>query len=90
MREAERWLDAEAYFEEQWQWSSGGLHQEYLCQMMFHHAAATGKHEHDCAVCWGRLEPLVEPGMEGESNVMELTRPDSSWEDIADLYCDVY
>ena len=90
VRETKRWLDAEAYLEEQQQWSSGRVHQEYLCQMMFHHAAATSKHELDCAVYWGRQELSVEPGMEGESTVMELARPDSSWEDIVDLYCTVF
>ena len=58
--------------------------------MMFHHAAATSKHRHDCAVCWGRQEPLAEPGTEEESSMMELARPDSSWEDIMDLYYNVY
>ena len=86
MREAKRQLDARAYLKKQW--SSGGLHQEYLHQMMFHHAAVTGKHDH--VVCWGRQEPLAEPGMAEEMTVMELARPDSPWEDIADLYCDVY
>ena len=87
---AERQLDAMAYLKEQWQWSSVRLYQEYLCQMIFHHAAATSKHGHKHAVCWGRQEPSAESGMEGESAMIQLTRPDSSWEDIADLYCDVY
>ena len=91
VREAKRQLDAEAYLEEQWQWTSGRLHQEYLCQMMFHHATATGKSEHDHAIChWGRWEPSAEWDVEREPTVMELFWPDSSWEDIADLYHDVY
>ena len=56
---------------------------------MFHHATATSKHEHDCAICQGRWEPSVEWGMEGEPTVMELIQPDSSQEDIVDLYHDV-
>ena len=51
VREAKKWLDAEAYLEEQLQWTSSGLYQEYLCQMMFHHATVTGKSEHNCAIC---------------------------------------
>ena len=90
MREAKRQLDTKAYLEEQQQWSSGRLHQEYLHQMMFHHAAATSKHEHDHTICWGRLEPSSEQGMERESTAMELAQPDSSWKDIADLYHNVY
>ena len=61
-----------------------------LCQMMFQHAAATNKHEHNHAICWGRWEPLVGWSKEGESTMMELARCDSSWEDIANLYCNVY
>ena len=48
------------------------------------------QHEHDHAICQDRQEPLAEQGMEGESTMVELTRPDSSWEDIVDLYHDVY
>ena len=58
--------------------------------MIFHHAAATSKYEHDHAVCWGRWELLAEPGTEEEPTTVELIRPDSFWEDIADLYQDVY
>ena len=60
VREAERQLDTEAYLKEQWQRTSDGLCQEYLCQMMFHHAAATGKSEHNHAICQDRWEPSVE------------------------------
>ena len=66
VREAKRQLDAEAYLKEQWQWTSGRVHQEYLHQIMFHHATATSKHEHDYAVCWGRQETSAEPGTEEE------------------------
>ena len=90
MREAERWLDAKAYLKEQWQWTSGRLHQEYLCQMMLHHAAATGKSEHNHAIHQGRWEPSAEQDVEREPTAMELFQPDSSQEDIADLNCDVY
>ena len=90
VREAERQLDTEAYLEELWQWTSSGLHQEYLCQMMFYHATTAGKSEHDCAICWGRQKPLAEWDMEREPTVMELVWPDSSQEDIEDLYHNVY
>ena len=90
VREAERWLDAEAYLKEQWWWTPGRLHQEYLCQMMFHHANFTSKSEHNCAICWGRWEPSVEWNVEREPTMMELFQPDSSQEDIADLYCNFY
>ena len=57
---------------------------------MFHHAAATSKHKHDCAICWGRWKPPAEWSMEGELTAMKLIQPDSSWEDTADLYHNVY
>ena len=88
VKEAKRQLDAEANLKEQWQWTSSRLQQEYLCQMMFHHA--TGKSEQDCAICWGRWEPSAEQDVEREPTTMELFWPDSSQEDIVDLYCDVY
>ena len=90
VREAKRHLDTKAYLMEQWQWASGGLQQEHLCQMMFHHAAATNKSEHNHAIHWGRQEPSAEWDVERKSTTMELMQPDSSQEDIAGLYCKVY
>ena len=89
VREAERWLDTEAYLKEQLQWTSSGLHQKYLCQMMFHHAAVTSKIEHNCAICQGRWEPSAEWDMEAEHQptTMELIQPDSSREYITEIYC---
>ena len=58
--EAKRQLDTVAYLKEQKQWSFSMLHQEYLCQMMFHYAAATGKHEYNHAIHCARWEPSVE------------------------------
>ena len=59
VREAERQLDADAYFEEHQWWAPGGLHQEFLYQQMFLHAAATIQSEHDQAICWGRREEHI-------------------------------
>ena len=53
---------------------------------MFHHAAATGKGEHNQAICWGRWEPSAERDVEREPTAMELVQSDSSLEDTADLY----
>ena len=74
VREAERQLDAKAYLKEQLQWTSSGLHQEYLHWMMFHHVTATGKSEHKCTICPGRQEPLAEWDVEAEHQptAMEL------------------
>ena len=58
VREAEWWLDADAYLDEQQQWAPGRLHHEYLCQQMFSHAAMTSRSEHICAICQGQREPL--------------------------------
>ena len=57
---------------------------------MFHHTTVTSKSKHDHAICWDRQEPSVEWGVERELTTIELFQPDSSWEDIADLYHDVY
>ena len=57
---------------------------------MFHQATATSKSKHDHAICQGRWEPSVEQDVEREPMAMELIWPDSSWEDIVDLYHDVY
>ena len=57
---------------------------------MFHHCPATGKSEHNCAICQGWWDPSVEWDVEREPTMMQLVQPDSFWEDIADLYCEVY
>ena len=57
---------------------------------MFHHAASTSKSGHHCAIHWSRWEPYMEWDLMVESTVIDLVWPDSSQEDIADLYCDVY
>ena len=90
VREAERWLDVNAYLKEQQQWAPGGLHHENLCQQMFLHDAATSQSEHDCTICWGRRKPSSKWDLGAEPTAMELVCPDSTWEDIEDLYWDVY
>ena len=57
---------------------------------MFLHATATSWSKHDHAIHQGRREPLVEQDLGVEHTAMELICPDSTWEDIADLYQDVY
>ena len=71
-------LDTEAYLEEQLQGTSSEFHKEYLHQMMFHHATATDKSEHDHALCQCRWEPLAEWNVEAEHQptAVELTWPD--------------
>ena len=67
-----------------------GSTKNIYAKWLFHHATATGKSEHDYAICWGRWEPSAEWDVEGEPTVMELVWPDSSWKDAAELYHDVY
>ena len=90
VREVEQQLDADAYLGEQWQWVPSRLHHKYLCQQMFLHAAATGQSEHDYAIHWGQREPSPEWDLGVEPTTMELICPNSTQEDIEDLYWDVY
>ena len=60
VREAEWWLDASAYLEEQQQWAPSGLHHEYLHQQIFSCTATTSQSEYNHAICWGWREPLPE------------------------------
>ena len=57
---------------------------------MFLHGAATGQSEHDCTICWGQREPLPKWDLGVEPTAMELIHPDSTQEDIKDLYWDMY
>ena len=66
------------------------LHHEYLCQQMFLHAAATDWSKHNCTICLGRREPSPKHDLGVEPTTMELVCPDSTQEDIEDLYQDVY
>ena len=86
-------MDADVYPQEQW-WvgTHGRLHHEYLCQQMFLHATVTGQSEtHDYAICWGQREPSPKWDL-GVQNLpaMEPICPNSTWEDIEDLYQDMY
>ena len=90
VREAEWWLDADAYLQEQRQWAHGKLHCEYLCQQMFLHAAVTGGSEHNCAICQGQREPSPKQDVGVEPTAMELVIPNPMHQDIEDLYQDIY
>ena len=57
---------------------------------MFLHATATSQSEHDCAICWGRREPSAEWDLRVEPTAMELISPDSTREEITELYQDTY
>ena len=90
VREAEWWLDADAYLKEQWHWAPGGFRHEYLYQQMFSHATMTSQSKYDHAICWGQRKPLPEWDLGMEPTTMELVFPNSTWEEIGDLYQDVY
>ena len=66
------------------QWLPGSLHCKSLFQQMFLHATAMGQNEHGHAICWGWRYLGV------ESTAMELVGPNSTCQDIEDLYQDVY
>ena len=85
MREAEWWLDADAYLQEQWQWAHGSLHHEYLCQQMFLHATMTGQSEYEHAICWGWWGPSPKQDLGAEPTAMELVGLTSMYQDIKDL-----
>ena len=57
---------------------------------MFLHTTATGQREHDCAIHLGWRELLPKWDLGAEPTAMALIYPDSTWEDIEDLYWDVY
>ena len=57
---------------------------------MFSHAAMTGQSKYDHAICWGWREPSPEGDLGAEPTAMELVCPDSTQDDIGDLYQDVY
>ena len=40
------------------------------------------------AICWGRREPSAERDLRVEPTAMELVSPDSTWEEITELYWD--
>ena len=90
VREAERQLNTDAYLEEHQQWVPSGLHCQFLLQRMFLHASARGWREYDHGVCWGRWEPSVERDLEVEPFAIELIDPESTREEIAEIYHNVY
>ena len=90
MREAEQWLDTNAYLEEQWHWATGELHCEYLYQQIFSHTAVTDQCSYNHAIHQGQREPSLEWDLGAEPTAMELICPYSTQEEIGDLYQDVY
>ena len=90
MREAEWWLDTDAYLEEQRWWIHSRTHCEYLCQQMFLHATVTSQSEHEHATCWGQRELLHKWDLRAETNAIELVSPNSTCQGIKDLYLDAY
>ena len=49
-----------------------------------------GQREYDHAICQGRWEPSVEQDLEVEPSAIELVSPESTREEIAEIYCNVY
>ena len=54
------------------------------------HATITGKSEHDCTIHLGQREPSPERDLGAEPTAMELAGPESTCQDIEDLYWDMY
>ena len=90
VREAERQLDADAYPTECEQWVLFGLQHDFLLHRMFVHAMATGQQEHDHAIHHGRWEPSPVWDLGMEPSMVELIYANSTREEIAKIYQDVY
>ena len=54
------------------------------------HAVATGRKEHDQAICQGWQQPSLEQDLEAKSSAIELIGPRSTREEIWGVYNDVY
>ena len=78
------------YLQEHQSLVPSGLHHQFLLQRMFLHVEAMGQREYNCAICLGRWEPSVEQDMKAEPSAIELVSPDSTREEIAEIYHDVY
>ena len=46
--------------------------------------------ENDCAICHSRWEPSAEQDLEAEPSTIELIYPDSTREEIAEIYHNMY
>ena len=90
VREADRGLDADVYLEEHHWWAPCGLCCQFLLQRMFLHAAATGQKEYDHTFNQGCQEALLEEDLEAEPSAIQLICPESTREETAEIYWDVY
>ena len=78
------------YLQEHPWWVPGGLHHQFLLHSMFLHAEATGQREYDHAISQGRWEPSAEQDLEAEPPTIELVSPESTREEITEIYHDMY
>ena len=90
VRQVERWLNSDAYLKENQWWVPCRLHHQLLLQGMFLHAVAMGQREYDHAIHQGRWEPSVQWDLEAEPSAIELVSPESTREEIAEIYHDMY
>ena len=90
VREADRWLNTDAYLEEHHWWASCRLHHQFLLQRMFLHGVAMVQKEYNCAICWGWWEPSPQQDLEAEPYTVELMCLESTREKITEIYWDVY
>ena len=66
------------------------LHYQFLLQRMFVHAEALGQMEYDHAICQGRWQPSAKQDMKAAPSAVEVISPDSTREEISQIYHDVY
>ena len=86
----ERAMDMDLFLEIQGKWAKDSPHCLVILHKMFCHAALEGQKEVERIVCWGHWQHMPQLNLEAGLPAVELVGPETSREELLELYLEVY
>ena len=90
VRELERTMDLDLFQEIQSNWAKDSPHHLVILHKMFHHAASKGQKEAEQIICWGHQQHMPQLDPEAGMPALKLTGPETSREELLEIYLKVY
>ena len=90
IHEMERALDVDSFLGAQDHWAEDSPHCLTILHEMFLHATSEGRKEAECYIRWGIWRQMPQLNPEVDISTIQLVPPKTSWEELLDIYLEVY
>ena len=88
--EMERALDVDLFLGAQDQWAEDSPHCLTILHEMFLHSTSEGQQEAEWYICQGIWQQMPQLNAEADISAVQLVQPKTSWEELIDIYLEVF